>query len=271
MNTAKLKTPSLESKEIFPGIHQITHNSHVYSWLITGRTQSLLIDTGWGMSDLKALTEKLSPSPVIVANTHCHFDHTFGNYQFERVFISEEDLPLVLQSCRMESRLERLKDYDASGLPGGISTDDWLESKHPHYGTLTDGKVFELGDRTIEVITTPGHTPGSVCFLDREGRNLFTGDTIYRGYLLLHFPHSTELSVYRSSLEKICSRKAEFDTILPSHGRVPLPNSFAEDILAGVKMILEGKNHGDRHTFRGTKCLISKFDDFFIVREDVTE
>lgn len=264
------KKPSLDTAEELPGIYRLTHNQHVYSWLVTGSKQSLLIDTGWGMSDLRARAETLSHTPLIIANTHGHFDHTFGNYQFDEVYLSAEDTELALRGYRPDARFERAEGFDLSSLPGGMSADEWIEARHPGILTLKEGSVFDLGDRKIETIRTPGHTAGSVCFLDCAGRVLFTGDTIYRGYLLLHFDTSTNLSVYRKSLESIVSRERDYDWILPAHGRTPLKAEFARDVLDGVEKILKGKNPGEKHTFRGRKCLISRFDDFFIVHKDAT-
>ena len=264
------KKPSLDTAEDLPGIFRLTHNQHVYSWLVAGSKQSLLIDTGWGMSDLRARVETLVHTPITVANTHGHFDHTFGNYQFDEVYLSAEDSELAMRACSPDSRIERSEGFDLSALPGGLSADEWIGAAHPRILRLEDGEIFDLGNRTIETIKTPGHTAGSVCFLDTKGKVLFTGDTIYRGYLLLHFDTSTELSVYRSSLETIVSRKKDYDWILPAHGRAPLKAEFAKDVLDGVEKILKGKNPGEKHTFRGRKCLISRFDDFFIVHKDET-
>jgi len=268
MNASDRKKPTLESNEIFPGVFQITHNRYVYSWLVRGREQSLLIDTGYGLTDLKTLAESLAGNEIIVVNTHGHYDHTYGNFQFDRVHLSREDLPLAIKSYGMDIRLEKIKDFDTSDLPSGMSVMDWMDAPHPETSPLDAGVSFDLGGRTIETIPTPGHTAGSVCFLDPAGRILFSGDTIYRGYLLLHFESSTELPVYRDSLARICSRKKEFDWILPAHGRTPLKADFAEGILEGVEKIISGKRPGEKHTFRGRKCLISSFDDFFIVYKD---
>jgi glyoxylase-like metal-dependent hydrolase (beta-lactamase superfamily II) len=268
LHSGEKKHPSIESSELFPGIHRIILNQHVFSYLISGSEHSFLIDTGWGMADLKSHAESLTGSSIIVANTHGHFDHTYGNFQFDRVYLSASDLSLALRGYEREERQTRLCGYDSASLPGGMSEEEWITVKHPDAVDLHDGDIFDIGGRTIEVIATPGHTAGSVCFLDRGARILFSGDSIYRGYLLLHFDTSTDLSVYRDSLKKISSHKRDFDWILPAHGRVPLKGSFAEDVLKGVSLIVKGKNRGERQRFRGTGCLISSFDDFHIVYKD---
>jgi glyoxylase-like metal-dependent hydrolase (beta-lactamase superfamily II) len=48
-------------------------------------------------------------------------------------------------------------------------------------GELHDGKVVEVGGRTLEVLHTPGHSPGGCCLHDGEGGVLFSGDTLFNG------------------------------------------------------------------------------------------
>ena len=67
---------------------------------------------------------------------------------------------------------------------------------------LYGGERIELGNRTIEVIHTPGHSPGHICFWEKEKGYLFTGDLVYKGTLAAWFP-STDPTGYLKSLEAI--------------------------------------------------------------------
>ena len=71
MNSSDRKKPTLESSEIFPGVFQITHNRYVYSWLARGSAQSLLIDTGYGLTDLRVLFEGNVPYLLSGRNRSC--------------------------------------------------------------------------------------------------------------------------------------------------------------------------------------------------------
>ncbi len=64
-------------------------------YLIEGRDSSLLIDTGFGMGNLRDFVKKHTSKPLIVVNTHSHPDHTGGNYQFPVVHIGTNDLELA--------------------------------------------------------------------------------------------------------------------------------------------------------------------------------
>ena len=91
--------------------------------------------------------------------THSHFDHTGG---VAELHAAHPDVPVFLHPA------------DASRLGSDV---------FPPIGAPTvpygDGDVVKLGDLDIQVLHTPGHTPGGVCLL--VGDALFTGDTLFRG------------------------------------------------------------------------------------------
>ena len=58
-------------------------------YLLEGDEKALLIDTGYGVGNLRAFVEKLTDKPILVANTHFHPDHAAGNGEFEAVHLSE--------------------------------------------------------------------------------------------------------------------------------------------------------------------------------------
>jgi glyoxylase-like metal-dependent hydrolase (beta-lactamase superfamily II) len=64
-------------------------------YLVSGDERALLIDTGWGVGDLPGLVASLTSRPLLVVNTHGHPDHTFGNGQFERVYIHPADARMM--------------------------------------------------------------------------------------------------------------------------------------------------------------------------------
>lgn len=67
---------------------------------------------------------------------------------------------------------------------------------------LGDHDIIDIGGRRIEVIHTPGHSPGHMCFWEKERGYLFTGDLIYKGMLYADYP-STDPEAYLASLEKV--------------------------------------------------------------------
>jgi glyoxylase-like metal-dependent hydrolase (beta-lactamase superfamily II) len=125
--------------------------------------------------------------PQFLLLTHDHYDHTG-----------------VLVSLRT-----RLK------VPLGTHELSSFQLKTPPEILLKDGDIIKLGELMIKVIFTPGHTPGSLCFL--VGKYLLAGDTLFPGG-----PGHTETpedfeSISASITQKIYSLPGE-TLILPGHG-----------------------------------------------------
>ena len=64
------------------GYFRIGSTESVFSYLIVGKERAALIDTGYGLGDLKAAAEEITRRPLLILNTHGHCDHMGGNAQF---------------------------------------------------------------------------------------------------------------------------------------------------------------------------------------------
>jgi glyoxylase-like metal-dependent hydrolase (beta-lactamase superfamily II) len=107
--------------------------------------------------------------PKLLLNTHCHFDHIFGNN-----FVCDE---YEIESWAAEGELANIKRFTASASMFGGSNE---QPKTPaHF--LENGQVIKFGNSELKVINTPGHSPGSVCFYSETGRFLIAGDTLFAG------------------------------------------------------------------------------------------
>ena len=223
-------------KEVAKEVWQINDRGpNIY--LIIGHDSALVVDTGNGAADLAGQIRKMTDKPLIVVNTHGHGDHTGANYQFEKVYVHEADL----ESAAASGTYERAKSM-LENLPEAERPQDAERFKGKPFNTrlipVTDGDLFNLGDRWIKVIETPGHTPGSICLLDISNKLLFAGDN-NNGLVWLWLPGCLPLSKYLETLEKQVERMSEFTTIFPGHGD-PLPAGFILDQVACVKSILDG-------------------------------
>ena len=223
------------SKEVSSGVYQIDDHKAVNIYLIIGTDSALVVDTGMGAADLVSQIRKLTEKPLIVVNTHGHSDHTGGNYQFKKVYIHPADLKAAEESNTPENRQSAQKNMLRSEKPTDQET-----FKGTHEKTILvpvrEGHLFNLGGRRIQVIETPGHTPGEICLLDIENKLLFTGDND-NSLVWLFLPTCNPLHEYLASLVKLVNRISEFTSIFPGHG-VPMPSDFIKDQVNCIKGII---------------------------------
>jgi len=137
--------------------------------LACGRTKkAVLIDPGGEEEKIIRMVRDEGVEPVYILNTHGHADHVLANQKLQAVF----SVPVCMHEAddiffaAAEVREKSLKEL---GLPAPAPADIRLK----------DGQILTVGKLRIKVIHTPGHTPGSVCFL--AAGNLFTGDTLFVG------------------------------------------------------------------------------------------
>jgi glyoxylase-like metal-dependent hydrolase (beta-lactamase superfamily II) len=213
-------------------------------YLLRGKERALLIDSGFGLGDLAGeIAPLLGDKPLWLVNTHAHFDHLGCNHQFEGFFLSRDEEEVF----RLHTDSAYLWRNAVVMIPGPLrlifrSTLNRLFSPKA-LGTKTlidDGHVFDLGDRLIEVIASPGHSPGSLCLLDRGRRLLFSGDSLCDLGVMLNLDYSLSPEVYLGSLEKLKSLSGAYDRIYPGHHGFPVPPERLEEYLACVRGILAG-------------------------------
>ena len=130
-------------------------------YLIEGRDKALVIDTGMGRKAIKPTLEKLTKLPMELAVTHVHGDHIYHADEFDKVYMSPLDVPL-------------LPVFVEKMMPEKPYTADMFTE-------IEDGCILDLGDVKVEAIAFPGHTPGSMVYADHEHKALFCGDAFGSG------------------------------------------------------------------------------------------
>jgi hydroxyacylglutathione hydrolase len=224
-------------KEVGPKVWQISDHGADNMYLVEGRDSAMLIDNGLGTADIVSFIRKISSKPLIVVITHGHPDHAGSDYQFAKVYIHPADSAAARQYNDPSTRAR-----SSSTMTGDNKPSPGEMYKGEIYNTITipvsDGKVFDLGGRRIEVISTPGHTPGEIVLLDISNKLLFSGDN-NNSLVWLFLGNCLPLHKYLASLEKQAARLQEFTTILPGHGD-PIPATFILDQISCVNGILDG-------------------------------
>ena len=111
---------------------------------------------------------------------------------------------------------------------------------------------YDLGGRSLTVIPTPGHSPGSVCYLLEPDGVLFSGDTVLAGSHMLNFPESASIEVYRESLFRLVSLAGRIREVCSGHRMSPLTPDAIRELYEGVLDILDGQIPASReNTFAG--------------------
>jgi len=173
-------------------------------WYVHGRDKGALIDTGSGLVSLREQIPLLTEKPVCAIASHTHFDHMAGHHEFsERVVHSDEAHILAHPDGDNTLATMFVSDEMFDAHPDcEICYAEYRVKSAPASRVVEDGDVIDLGDRVLEVIHTPGHSPGGISLWERSTQTLFSGDVIYDGPLIEDAYHSN-LNQYRQSLERL--------------------------------------------------------------------
>lgn len=247
-------------------------------FLVPGKDRALLFDTGMGIGKIRPLIEELCPGEVIVVNSHFHFDHIADNHCFDQVHIYNDDLAKKVAATglakealgnQLEERMFRF------GYPKGFNPETY---QIPPYNAvpIEDGYCFDLGDRVLKAIHTPGHSNDGIMLYDEKYRFLLTGDTFYPGALYAHFDNEEfgqfSFEDYIASMEKVSRLIPNLDYLCCSHRDFTAPPQKLREVADALQSILDGGEFAeqevdDGHTYleEGMELKEAIFDGFTII------
>ncbi|MCR2799347.1 MBL fold metallo-hydrolase [Microbacterium sp. zg-Y818] len=230
------------TNEVVSGRYRLTNNAY----LIVDQGEAALVDTAWWHDEgahLDALfaASGVAPSAVTtIVLTHAHRDHagnadrlaarTGATVALHRAEQSTVESLAGYQGLPDEASAVRW--YEAQGFPTGEAQrivrgklpDREFDVSRPRW--LTGDETIRVGSRRLEVIETPGHTPGHVCLLERATGVLFSGDALLpRGHGNPHvtvraFTPPDPLSDYVAGIESLRAEGGAITVCLPGHGPV---------------------------------------------------
>jgi glyoxylase-like metal-dependent hydrolase (beta-lactamase superfamily II) len=261
-----LHEPWFEIYKVEPGVFAIyePHQAEeVISYLIVGTKQAVLFDTGMGVADIHGMVSRLTSRPVVVLNSHTHNDHVGGNWQFNFVYGMDTAFTRAnAKGSREDAQAELGSDMICGDLPKNFNpktyaTKPWRISLAVH-----DGFKINLGGRTLEILSTPGHTPDAICLLDRANGLLFTGDTYYPAPIWLFRPE-TDLDAYVASVKRLAALAPQLKLVLGAHNIPVAQPSVLPRLVAAIQAVRAGqgavKPEGQGkaiHTFDGFPFLL---------------
>ena len=220
-----------EITEIAPHTWCLSEFRLVNAFLIEGEEKAALVDTGCGIGDLAGEVRALTDKPLIILLTHTHFDHDGGVFEFPGVpvYVNPLDGERAEEDHKNMEKFMGTTDYNKMRSfyiqsRGPIRCPDLdqeellkLVPNHPTEGSypwhpVNDGDVIDLGGRTIKAILTPGHTPGSTCFLDAENHILFSGDCANISIILERQPENDMrlVDICNHTMTKLWNQESSF-------------------------------------------------------------
>ena len=160
---------------------------------------AIIIDPGDEYEKIKKVVDRHRLTPKIIINTHGHIDHIGADSKF--------DLPVYIHKDDADFLIDSKKNMAAFLNLPGLSA---LKIK-----TVEDKDKITVDNLSLEIIHTPGHTPGGMCL--KIDDMIFTGDTLFQcGVGRTDFPYASEEKMI-GSLKKLMSFPDNIK-IFPGHG-----------------------------------------------------
>jgi glyoxylase-like metal-dependent hydrolase (beta-lactamase superfamily II) len=258
------------------GIHEPHHWQEVISYLIIGSEKAILFDTGMGIKDISKVVKQLTDREVIVINSHTHFDHVGDNHRFEEIYVYDDgrSVDLLLNGQPNEAlRHDMNADLFYEGYPEGFDPDAYviLPARKDQINIVQHGAVFDLGDRKVEVMYTPGHSTDAIMLLDRDNKMLFTGDTFYPDWLFAFFDDEwgeSNLEVYEATMKEVAKLAPELDYVLPCHNKALVSPAVLPMVVDAFGKVNRGELEHTKSELYGYKIRIHDFEGFSILTKD---
>jgi hydroxyacylglutathione hydrolase len=178
--------------------------------------EAVIVDPSMDAGEVLEWVKEKGLTVNAVLNTHGHSDHVFSNALFVRetgakLYIHQDD-------SEMLARLVQQGGWGGSTPEASPEPDGYLE----------DGLEIPIGSETIRVITTPGHTPGSSCFVLEDA--VMTGDTLFQGSIgRFDFPGGNLADLISSIRTKLFEVLPAATRVLPGHNEL---STIAEEKLS---------------------------------------
>jgi glyoxylase-like metal-dependent hydrolase (beta-lactamase superfamily II) len=279
LERVQISDPWFEVYRVAPNtlaVYEPHQSEETIGYLILGSQRAILFDTGMGISDIHEVVMELTKNrgakeggviafrSIIVLNSHTHDDHVGGNWQFGTVYSMDTDFSRRNARGSVEDAQGEIAPGEICGKlpkgfdPGSYRTKPWRIAKYIH-----DGDTIDLGGRTIEILSTPGHTPDAITLLDRANGLLFTGDTYYPAPIWLYRPE-TDLDAYAKSIGRLAALAPQVRIVLGAHNVPTAPASVLPALVSAFADFRAGKASCKPRGAGKQLCTVGQFQ--FLVR-----
>ena len=206
-------------------------------WHVRGRDRDLLLDSGMGLVSLRRHVSLVTEKPLLCVASHAHFDHVGGHHEFEERLVHQAEADILSRPTRHNTVIEGyVSEETFTALPWeGFDPESYAIQPAPPTRLLKEGDVIDLGDRHLDVLHLPGHSPGCIALWEAASAALFSGDIVFDGPLFDQLYHS-KVEDYVESMERL--RTIPVETVhgghYPSFGAVRF-HELIEEYLAGKR------------------------------------
>jgi glyoxylase-like metal-dependent hydrolase (beta-lactamase superfamily II) len=187
--------------EVFPmGPFQVN------SYLLTCKKthEVVVVDPGDEAEVLVRLLRERDATPTAILSTHGHLDHVSGNRVVQDAF----DCPILMH----KADLPLLEAFDSQAAAFGLD----LPTPPAPGGTLVPGQPFSFGECSLEVLHTPGHSPGSVTLV--SGQDAISGDVLFSGSIGRTDLPGGDIRTLLRSIDEVLVPLGDEMRIHPGHG-----------------------------------------------------
>lgn len=169
-------------------------------WHVRGRDRDMLVDSGMGVVSLREWVPIVTERALTAVASHTHFDHMGCHFEFPDRCVHEAEAHILANPTNAATLADPYVTDDIFTRlpPRPYTSQEYRLTPAAPTRTLVDGDRIDLGDRSFEVIHTPGHSPGGIALWEAATGILFSGDIVYDGPLIEDTYHADASDYYRS-------------------------------------------------------------------------
>lgn len=243
-------------RKIKDNIYQISEAGLSMQYFISDEGKGLLFDTGTGTGGLKQLVDDIGSADYDAVITHVHNDHFGGAFEFEKLYVPQDDMRAVSQITR-ESREGYIRKMVSCGACSKellslfpLQDSSGIESR---CSAIMDGNEFSAGQFVFKAFSAPGHTEGEMVFYDEKNNVLISGDSA--NPIMVIKMKGDRMSAFQTWFRSLTLIRKLIDSrtlILAGHGL--LDKSVVESLYRLGSDYLEGKAQAEKrkvHLYTG--------------------
>lgn len=213
-------------------ISENKHYEETNIYFLVGKNFNVCIDCGMGLHKIGPILDELDKKERSVILTHSHWDHLGNVDQFSKVYIHKKAKEVRSRGGYIpleKVKKDIVKNVHAEYIPGDFIAEEYQISSVRDSEEISDGDVISTGDRELEIIYTPGHTPGSISIFEENTGYLFVGDFLYSGALYCTADNN-DPDAYYESLIRLSQKGGKISKMLSGHYQPDLGHDYIDRV-----------------------------------------